>query len=400
MKNKKNKIHVAVQTSSINWSGGKNLDAKIINDHPVVYWTIKNIIDHIPDSSITVVAPEFDKDGSFNTLPTEINHSISLYFGFDNSPLDRLLSAFNLLGDNDYILRIDGLNFGFNGKKAVEMYKYAHEHELDCLKFPDDFPIHFTLDVYRLGALRLVRKLLTKSDDVYKIHPKYYMFMHPNKFKVAHYTNLPSYPDIKLQELRQLYQSVFEIREGDVGRRIKTGDQLNFHYELASEYVAKKMDVLDIACGEGYGTEILSRRAKRVIGADLDDPAVRKAAKIHQNKNLEFRIENALSTSFDDESFDMITSMETIEHIKEDMKYLKEIRRILKKGGYFIFSTPQNRLGHVPMNNEHVREYSLEKLKKIVGQYFTIEKIIGIKQGRIIFSNDPLGTNTILVCRK
>jgi len=92
--------------------------------------------------------------------------------------------------------------------------------------------------------------------------------------------------------------------------------------------------------------------------------------------------------------------METIEHIDDDRKYMLEMKRILKKSGYFIFSTPQNSLGHIPMNNQHIREYSLKQIKILTQRYFKIEHIVGIKQGKIVFPNDPIGSNTVLVCRK
>jgi hypothetical protein len=72
----------------------------------------------------------------------------------------------------------------------------------------------------------------------------------------------------------------------------------------------------------------------------------------------------------------------------------------LKPGGLFIMSTPQNAIGHVPVNPHHVIEYSLAGIQAVVAPFFQILKSIGIKQGTIVFDDDPCGTNTILVCQK
>jgi len=160
------------------------------------------------------------------------------------------------------------------------------------------------------------------------------------------------------------------------------------------------MSVLDIACGEGYGTKILSKRAKHTIGSDIDRESIKKAISLHKDANLEFSVEDALKTSFKDGRFDLIASMETIEHIEDGESYLNEMKRILKEDGCFIFSTPQSSIGSVPMNSQHMREYSLLEIQGLASKYFKIEKSVGIKQGRISFPEDPVGTNTMLICRK
>lgn len=402
-KNKDQTIYIAVQSSSVNWSGGKNLDVKEIKGQPVVFWTIKKVIDDIPNASLTILAPKFDENGALNALVKILKKPVTIFYGFDDSPLDRLLSAYKNLNDEDYVLRIDGLNFGFDTSKAVEMHNYAVKKQIDCLKFPDDFPVQLTFDVYRIGALRKVKAMLRKDENAYKIHPKYYMFKNPSEFKAEYYKSLPIYSKKELSKLRKHYKSVFEIREGSVGNRIRSGDTLNFHYEIALQHIDKNMVVLDIACGEGYGTGVLCQKAKSVIGSDLDANSIKTAKKLHSEKNVSFCVQDVLKTSFKDESFDLITSMETIEHIgpkESSKKYFREMKRLLKKGGHLIFSTPQNSLGHTPMNNQHAVEYSLGQMMKLAKEYFKIENVIGIKQGCIVIPGQPKGTNMILVCSK
>jgi hypothetical protein len=63
----------------------------------------------------------------------------------------------------------------------------------------------------------------------------------------------------------------------------------------------------------------------------------------------------------------------------------------------FLLSTPQNSLGHIPINAQHNHEYSLEEIRNITSKYFRIQEIIGIKQGCIIHEGDYKATNTFLV---
>lgn len=395
-------IHVAIQASSTSWMGGRDICMNPIDGQPVIYWTIRNVLENFGDVSVTIVAPGFDKDGELNDIASQFrDKGVKITYGYDDSPLERLIAAFSSLQDDAHILRVDGLNFAFNPANAKAMYAMAVGESLDCVKFPDDFPIQFTFDVYRIGALKKVKSMLTDADSVYKVHPKYYMITRPTSFKFKYYETPAAYSDAELTKYRNSYKNVFEARQGGTKHRLSVGDQLNYHYEIAAEYLDRNMEVLDIASGEGYGAVILASKSKAVKGCDYDEKTIGIAQDLHKKvDNLKFTVENALATTFEDGQFDMITSMETIEHVPDENAYMVEMRRILKKGGIFIFSTPQNRMGHIPMNNEHVIEYTLDAVVSLAKKYFTVERVLGIKQGKIIIPDSPLGTNTMVFCRK
>lgn len=91
--------------------------------------------------------------------------------------------------------------------------------------------------------------------------------------------------------------------------------------------------------------------------------------------------------------------METIEHV-DPHKTLNELRRVLKKGGYLILSTPQNSSSSQCVNPVHLYEYSLNEIRAIISGYFEIERIIGLKAGKIYFEDDPIGANTVIFAKK
>ena len=75
--------------------------------------------------------------------------------------------------------------------------------------------------------------------------------------------------------------------------------------------------VLDIACGEGYGSEMLSRNAKSVVGVDIDPATVAHAMTKYRSPKMKF-IEGACEKiPLPDKSVDLVVSFETLEHIDE-----------------------------------------------------------------------------------
>jgi len=90
-------------------------------------------------------------------------------------------------------------------------------------------------------------------------------------------------------------------------------------------------DVLDIACGEGYGSAMLARRARSVKGVDIADDAVAHASAAYRDiSNLAFMQGDAAQIPLDDNSVDAVVSFETIEHHDRHREMLSEIRRVLR----------------------------------------------------------------------
>src|SRR4030066_783433 len=85
-------------------------------------------------------------------------------------------------------------------------------------------------------------------------------------------------------------------------------------YIFALAYVENK-NVLDIACGTGYGSYFLAKNgAKFVAGGDISEIAINYAKNKYKLDTLEFEVENVMKMSYPSEHFDVIVSFETIEH--------------------------------------------------------------------------------------
>jgi len=152
-------------------------------------------------------------------------------------------------------------------------------------------------------------------------------------------------------------------------------------YAFASELTEGKR-VLDIACGEGYGSEILSRNAKSVVGVDIDPTTVAHAIKKYQSPKMKF-IEGACEKiPLPDKSVDLVVSFETLEHFEDHNHFIFEIQRVLAPGGLLVISTPEksaytDRSGH--SNEFHKKELYQAEFSELLQGAFRYIAIFGQK---------------------
>jgi ubiquinone/menaquinone biosynthesis C-methylase UbiE len=154
-----------------------------------------------------------------------------------------------------------------------------------------------------------------------------------------------------------------------------------FRYNEVIRHMKGSEKILDIACGNGYGTFILSGAVReKVIGGDIEVKTVEQCRQTFTRQNLVYEVLDATKLPFGDETFDIVVSFETIEHTVQFEKMISELKRVLKSGGTFFVSTP-NRLitSHdgVIKNPFHTQEWSLAELDPILGNYFTRRELFG-----------------------
>lgn len=140
-------------------------------------------------------------------------------------------------------------------------------------------------------------------------------------------------------------------------------------YNFAVPYIYNKI-IADIACGSGYGSHLLAiNGAKKVIGVDCDRKTILYAKNRYPNHNVTYKIGDANDLPITSVSIDVIVSFETIEHIQVHQGFIKESKRILKRSGLLIISTP-NRKHSIGDNPFHFREYDLKEFKQMLNGYF------------------------------
>lgn len=111
-------------------------------------------------------------------------------------------------------------------------------------------------------------------------------------------------------------------------------------YAMALELSIGK-SVLDIASGEGYGSNLLADYAAKVVGIDISGEAILHSKTSYPRENLTFKQGDVRAIPCEDGSFDLIVSFETIEHISDHSQMFSELKRVLKSDGVLIISTPE-----------------------------------------------------------
>lgn len=393
---------ILIQASSTSWSGGRDICMNNLDGEPILLKTVKTIHDAFFDTvgNVKIIAPEFDQGGlDFikGHFPTDF---VTVYYGDNESPLLRMLGATSDADDSDVVLRLNGLNFCVDTDCAKKSLEIACKSGCDCIRFPDSFPALFTSDVYRVGALRRMAEYKNKIDRKYHIHPKYYLRAENGFTSAFSEPDMSKYTDEFLSHVRRYIQDAIHTKRVEVNpsRSIRAGDTISLHYDMALPYLKSAGIVLDLACGSGFGSNILASAAKTVVGIDNDDEMIEQATATYGNEAVSFQNGDVFNLPFAAASVDAAVAFEIIEHV-DPAPLLREIRRVLKPGGILCLSTPQNSLGHIPSTPDHIREFSLREISELIKDFFTIEKIIGIKQGCIYFDNDPVGSNTFVVAR-
>ncbi|HEX5432245.1 MAG TPA: methyltransferase domain-containing protein, partial [Bryobacteraceae bacterium] len=145
-------------------------------------------------------------------------------------------------------------------------------------------------------------------------------------------------------------------------------------YAFAARFARGKR-VLDAGCGTGYGCAELARSASFVAGIDIAADAVSYGRRNGAPPNAAFAQASAACVPFGSASFDLVTAFEVIEHLENWRDFLEEIKRVLRRQGLFLVSTPnrlyyaESRAGEGP-NPYHVHEFEFDEVKAELSDIF------------------------------
>ncbi len=153
------------------------------------------------------------------------------------------------------------------------------------------------------------------------------------------------------------------------------------------EWIAARVGgerVVDMACGEGYGSDVLARTAASVVGVDANPEAHEHARLRYVRPNL--RYERDLVESFA-EPCDTVVFLQTIEHVQDAGAILEHFKSMLGGRGTVYVSTP-NLLTLAPPGAEksdnpwHVREYRAEEFQALCEAHFERVELLGLFHAR------------------
>lgn len=179
-------------------------------------------------------------------------------------------------------------------------------------------------------------------------------------------------------------------------------DSVSIYIDLVRKSIENDSVVLEAGCGFNNMFEKEYKRAKKVIGLDIDEKF------LAMNKVIDEKVVAPLENmpQVKDESIDLIISSWVLEHIYDADKVFAEISRVLKPGGKFIFLTP-NKWNYVVLLNriisEKVRMFVVNRMAKnlttdpmpafykanSVGKIRALVKKYGLSVNTLIINGDP-----------
>ncbi len=144
--------------------------------------------------------------------------------------------------------------------------------------------------------------------------------------------------------------------------------------------------VMDMACGEGYGSEVLSRTATSVTGVDANPEAHEHAALRYRRENLRFE-RGIVETHGEAGAYDAVVFLQTIEHVQDPNAVLEHFGRLLAPGGVAFVSTPNVLTlappGHKKSGNPwHIKEYRASEFDALCRSAFEHVELLGLFHAR------------------
>ena len=147
--------------------------------------------------------------------------------------------------------------------------------------------------------------------------------------------------------------------------------------EVVESYLSGEYTCLDIGCGDGAYAAYLANRCKHVLGVDADYEAIRLAkSKVFQEKVIDCEFIQAPISKINPNSlgieskFDLIYSMDVIEHLPQPEELLQAALNVVKPTGLVLIGTP---LFITPelVSRDHVKEFTIEELRDIISPYLS-----------------------------
>ncbi|MCF7907808.1 MAG: class I SAM-dependent methyltransferase [Candidatus Omnitrophica bacterium] len=185
---------------------------------------------------------------------------------------------------------------------------------------------------------------------------------------------------LRSANLRWLFRNRYlrmdaNVTTNPVERRIFHIDRYKFAVNKLRKVYSdtRNLLIVDVACGTGYGSDILKKvNPKKIIGIDICPETVKYAQKKYGTHHCIFNTSDAVEMNIiKSGTVDVVVSFETIEHLEQPIIFLKNVKRVLKNKGCLIISTP-NSWGET---RDHRFDYDYQLLKTHLEQFFTIDSM-------------------------
>lgn len=177
------------------------------------------------------------------------------------------------------------------------------------------------------------------------------------------------------------YHHLVSFPEFNNGKIMMSGIEYFGYLEKVLSIISKQkfQSLLDVGCGDGKMIFELSKTFsdKKFVGIDLSEHSILFAKAFNYGNGATFELKDIKDVTGE---FDVISLVETLEHVPdvEIPNILKNIDRLLKKGGRVVVSVPAST---IPVQKKHYRHYTEEVLKEYFKNYRHLETNFLVKKG-------------------
>ena len=173
----------------------------------------------------------------------------------------------------------------------------------------------------------------------------------------------------------------------------------HIHRYLLARDLVNGRRVLDIACGEGYGSDLMAGVAAQVVGVDIVPEVLEHARRRYRRPHLRFITGSCTAIPLASQCVDVVVSFETLEHHDQHDAMMREVKRVLQPGGLLIISSPDRReYSDIPgyTNPYHVRELYRDEFEALLTSHFRAVAVVGqrVRAGSVLSPVDQANTTT------
>lgn len=166
------------------------------------------------------------------------------------------------------------------------------------------------------------------------------------------------------------YSKISRISK-DLNKGIHPKHMIMKYYRFFRENINENSNVLDVGCGNGYITFKLAKKARKVVGIDVDKRSIKFAKKFHNLENINYILGDVIVYKFT-EKFDFCILSNVLEHINKRVEFLKKIKEI---SNVILIRVPMINRSWLPLfekelgldyrsDQTHFIEYTLESFRK------------------------------------
>ena len=335
------------------------------------------------------------------------NWNIDIKFGSVRNVLARIS---NVIEENNsqYILRVLPSWYFIDLEIIKKIFDDLISKKGDYAFLPRNLDTRFIGDIFSSKLFNEIKNIIDQDQDLsndFQFNPWAVADLYPEKLnsKIIDYSWIKDeiktskkYSAENFQIFKNTYHKIWP-------EHWDKSDSPHFPYKVAMNHnPINSKNILDIACGPGSGTNFMATESNANIkGIDVSKESIEIAKKRYDSKNnITFKTGDALEIEFPKDTFDLIVSIHTMEHVIDDNLFLKKIKNWLKRDCKIILEVPLLMeypfyQSAQPYSEYHIREYIPKELVKLFSKYFKIIESYGVSRG--FYSNLNKARNAILL---